>query len=337
MSVAQTEAMVLDVKGLQTVFFTNSGLFRAVDDVSFHVRRGETLAIVGESGCGKSVTALSIMRLVPNPPGKIVGGSIMLEGSDLLGLDEDKMREVRGNRISMIFQEPMTSLNPVMRIGDQITEAVRLHRPMTAKQAWDQAVEMLRLVRIPEPERRALEYPHQLSGGMRQRAMIAMALACRPALLIADEPTTALDVTIQAQILALVLELQQELGMALILITHDLGVVAQTAQRVIVMYAGKKVEEADVEALFANPRHPYTRGLMASIPAVPSLGGNADVRLVEIPGMVPSLTRLPKGCAFAPRCEFAIARCREEYPPLENFGVDHWAACWRAAEIAAVP
>jgi peptide/nickel transport system ATP-binding protein len=337
MSEAQTEAMVLDVKGLQTVFFTNSGLFRAVDDVSFHVRRGKTLAIVGESGCGKSVTALSIMRLVPNPPGKIVGGSIMLEGSDLLGLDEDKMREVRGNRISMIFQEPMTSLNPVMRIGDQITEAVRLHRPMTAKQAWGQAVEMLRLVRIPEPERRALEYPHQLSGGMRQRAMIAMALACRPALLIADEPTTALDVTIQAQILALVLELQQELGMALILITHDLGVVAQTAQRVIVMYAGKKVEEADVEALFANPRHPYTRGLMASIPAVPSLGGNADVRLVEIPGMVPSLTRLPKGCAFAPRCEFAIARCREEYPPLENFGVDHWAACWRAAEIAAVP
>jgi peptide/nickel transport system ATP-binding protein len=337
MSEAQNDATVLDVKSLQTVFFTNSGLFRAVDDVSFSVRRGETLAIVGESGCGKSVTALSIMRLVPNPPGKIVGGSIMLEGTDLLGLDDDKMREVRGNRISMIFQEPMTSLNPVMRIGDQITEAVRLHRTMTHKAAWDQAVQMLRLVRIPEPERRALEYPHQLSGGMRQRAMIAMALACRPALLIADEPTTALDVTIQAQILALVLELQQELGMALILITHDLGVVAQTAQRVIVMYAGKKVEEADVEALFANPRHPYTRGLMASIPAVPSLGGKADVRLVEIPGMVPSLTRLPKGCAFAPRCEFAIARCREEYPPLENFGADHWAACWRAAEIAVVP
>jgi peptide/nickel transport system ATP-binding protein len=337
MSEVQTEATVLDVKGLQTVFFTNSGLFKAVDDISFSVRRGETLAIVGESGCGKSVTALSVMRLVPDPPGRIVGGSIMLEGTDLLGLDEDSMRQIRGNRISMIFQEPMTSLNPVMRIGDQITEAVRLHRPMSRKQASAIAVEMLRLVRIPEPERRALEYPHQLSGGMRQRAMIAMALACRPALLIADEPTTALDVTIQAQILALVLELQQELGMALILITHDLGVVAQTAQRVIVMYAGKKVEEADVEALFANPRHPYTRGLMASIPAVPSLGGNADVRLVEIPGMVPSLTRLPKGCAFAPRCEFAIARCREEYPPLENFGVDHWAACWRAAEIAAVP
>jgi peptide/nickel transport system ATP-binding protein len=330
----ETQATVLDVKGLRTVFFTNSGLFRAVDDVSFTVRRGETLAIVGESGCGKSVTALSIMRLVPDPPGRIVGGSIMLEGTDLLALDENRMRAIRGNRMSMIFQEPMTSLNPVMRIGDQIAEAVRLHRPTSRKQAWEQAVNMLRLVRIPEPERRALEYPHQLSGGMRQRAMIAMALACRPALLIADEPTTALDVTIQAQILALVLELQQELGMGLILITHDLGVVAQTAQRVIVMYAGKKVEEADVETLFANPRHPYTRGLMASIPAVPSLSAKTDARLVEIPGMVPSLTRLPKGCAFAPRCEFAIARCREEYPPLESCGANHLAACWRAAEIA---
>ena len=293
MSGPATEATVLDVKNLQTVFFTNSGLFRAVDDVSFHVRRGETLAIVGESGCGKSVTALSIMRLVPDPPGRIVGGSIMLEGTDLLKLDESEMREIRGNRISMIFQEPMTSLNPVMRIGDQITEAVRLHRDMTRQQAWEQAVEMLRLVRIPEPARRAEEYPHQLSGGMRQRAMIAMALACRPALLIADEPTTALDVTIQAQILALVLDLQQELGIALILITHDLGVVAQTAQRVIVMYAGRKVEEADVEVLFADPRHPYTRGLMASIPAVPSFQGKADARLTEIPGAVPSLISLP--------------------------------------------
>jgi peptide/nickel transport system ATP-binding protein len=331
------EATVLEVKGLQTVFFTNSGLFKAVDDVSFSVRRGETLAIVGESGCGKSVTALSVMRLVPDPPGRIVGGSVMLEGSDLLALDENRMRQIRGNRISMIFQEPMTSLNPVMRIGDQITEAVRLHRPMPPRQAWHQAVEMLRLVRIPVPERRALEYPHQLSGGMRQRAMIAMALACRPALLIADEPTTALDVTIQAQILALVLELQKELGMGLVLITHDLGVVAQTAQRVIVMYAGKKIEEADVETLFASPRHPYTRGLMASIPAVPSPGTKADARLIEIPGMVPSLTGLPKGCAFAPRCRFAIARCREEYPPLQTFGADHLAACWRAAEIAGPP
>jgi peptide/nickel transport system ATP-binding protein len=337
MSEAKTEATVLDVKGLRTVFFTNSGLFKAVDDVSFSVGRGQTLAIVGESGCGKSVTALSIMRLVPNPPGKIVGGSVMLEGTDLLGLDESEMRAIRGDRISMIFQEPMTSLNPVMRIGDQITEAVRLHRPMTRKEAWNQAVEMLRLVRIPVPERRALEYPHQLSGGMRQRAMIAMALACRPALLIADEPTTALDVTIQAQILALILDLQKELGMGLVLITHDLGVVAQTAQRVIVMYAGKKVEEADVETLFAHPLHPYTRGLMASIPTVPSLGAKAGARLVEIPGMVPSLTNLPKGCAFAPRCELAIQRCREEYPPLQAWGADHLAACWRAAETARSP
>jgi peptide/nickel transport system ATP-binding protein len=337
MSEPQMEEKVLDVKGLRTVFFTNSGLFKAVDDVSFSVRRGETLAIVGESGCGKSVTALSVMRLVPDPPGRIVGGSIMLEGTDLLGLDESEMRAIRGNRISMIFQEPMTSLNPVMRIGDQITEAVRLHRQMSRKEATAKAVEMLRLVKIPEAERRAQEYPHQLSGGMRQRAMIAMALACRPALLIADEPTTALDVTIQAQILALILELQKELGMGLVLITHDLGVVAQTAQRVIVMYAGRKVEEADVENLFASPRHPYTRGLMASIPSLPSLSTNADAPLVEIPGMVPSLTNLPKGCAFAPRCGLVMARCREEYPPLQAWDENHLAACWRAAETARSP
>ncbi|MBA2399971.1 MAG: ABC transporter ATP-binding protein [Bradyrhizobium sp.] len=336
MTKAGAEDTVLDVKNLQTVFFTASGLFRAVDDVSFHVRRGETLAIVGESGCGKSVSALSIMRLVPDPPGRIVGGSVTLEGTDLLGIDEAAMRKIRGNRMSMIFQEPMTSLNPVMRIGDQITEVVRLHQDMTAKEAWTKAVEMLRLVRIPEPERRAHEYPHQLSGGMRQRAMIAMALACRPVLLIADEPTTALDVTIQAQILALIVDLQKTLGTGLILITHDLGVVAQTAQRVIVMYAGKKVEEATVEALFENPRHPYTRGLMASMPAVISLGAKEDVRLTEIPGMVPSLTNLPPGCAFAPRCQFAIDRCRVEYPPLQDFG-NHWAACWRAAEMVAAP
>ena len=326
--------LVLEVNSLKTVFFTNSGLFKAVDDVSFHVRRGETLAIVGESGCGKSVTALSVMRLVPDPPGRIVGGSIVLEGTDLLALDEDEMRAIRGNRISMIFQEPMTSLNPVMRIGDQITEALRLHQDITSKEAWKQAVDMLRLVRIPEPERRALEYPHQLSGGMRQRAMIAMALACRPALLIADEPTTALDVTIQAQILALMVDLQKRLGTGLILITHDLGVVAQTAQRVVVMYAGRKVEEATVEALFENPMHPYTRGLMASMPAVISLGAETETRLTEIPGMVPSLTNLPPGCAFAPRCPLAIDRCRAEYPPLQEFGGRHLAACWRAAEMA---
>jgi peptide/nickel transport system ATP-binding protein len=337
MTEAGTEATVLEVKNLQTVFFTNSGLFKAVDDVSFTVRRGETLAIVGESGCGKSVSALSIMRLVPDPPGRIVGGSVTLEGTDLLVVSDAEMRRIRGNRISMIFQEPMTSLNPVMRIGDQITEVVQLHRSMTNKEAWTQAVEMLRLVRIPEPERRALEYPHQLSGGMRQRAMIAMALACRPALLIADEPTTALDVTIQAQILALIVDLQKTLGTGLILITHDLGVVAQTAQRVIVMYAGKKVEEASVEALFEDPKHPYTRGLMASMPAVISLGAKEDVRLNEIPGMVPSLTNLPPGCAFAPRCAFAIDRCRAEYPPLEDFGGDHFAACWVAAEMVTAP
>jgi peptide/nickel transport system ATP-binding protein len=337
MTEAREDETVLDVRNLQTVFFTNSGLFRAVDDVSFTVRRGETLAIVGESGCGKSVSALSIMRLVPDPPGRIVGGSVTLEGTDLLGVSDAEMRKIRGNRMSMIFQEPMTSLNPVMRIGDQITEVVQLHRSMTNKEAWKQAVEMLRLVRIPEPERRAQEYPHQLSGGMRQRAMIAMALACRPALLIADEPTTALDVTIQAQILALIVDLQQKLGTGLILITHDLGVVAQTAQRVIVMYAGKKVEEATVEALFENPRHPYTRGLMASMPAVISLGAKEDVRLNEIPGMVPSLTNLPPGCAFAPRCPLAIDRCRAEYPPLEDFGDHHFAACWRAAELVAAP
>ncbi|MDP1868732.1 MAG: ABC transporter ATP-binding protein [Bradyrhizobium sp.] len=337
MNEVPVDDMVLEVKNLQTVFFTSSGLFKAVDDISFSIRRGETLAIVGESGCGKSVTALSIMRLVPDPPGRIVGGSVALEGTDLLGLDEAEMRAIRGNRISMIFQEPMTSLNPVIRIGDQITEAVRLHRKLTAKEAWNKAVEMLRLVRIPEPEQRAREYPHQLSGGMRQRAMIAMALACRPALLIADEPTTALDVTIQAQILALIVELQKELGTGLILITHDLGVVAQTAQRVIVMYAGKKVEEATVEALFENPRHPYTRGLMASMPAVATFGSNSDARLVEIPGMVPSLTNLPPGCAFAPRCSLAIDRCRTEYPPLQDWGDHHFAACWRAAETANTP
>ncbi len=276
------------------------------------------------------------MRLVPDPPGRIVGGSVMLEGTDLLELDEAEMREIRGNRISMIFQEPMTSLNPVMRIGDQIAEVIRLHREIKPREAWKQAVDMLRLVRIPEPERRALEYPHQMSGGMRQRAMIAMALACRPALLIADEPTTALDVTIQAQILALIVDLQQRLGTGLILITHDLGVVAQTAQRVIVMYAGRKVEEATVEALFENPRHPYTRGLMASMPEVITQGTRADARLTEIPGMVPSLTNLPPGCAFAPRCTLAIERCRAEYPPLQDFD-GHLAACWRADELVTPP
>ena len=326
---------VLEVEGLRTWFFTRRGVVRAVDDVSFTLREGETLAIVGESGCGKSITALSILGLVPSPPGRIVGGAVKLRGTDLLRVDEEAMRRVRGNEISMIFQEPMTSLNPVMTIGAQIAEALLLHESGMAKAAArDRAVEMLRLVRIPEPERRAVEYPHQLSGGMRQRAMIAMALACNPKVLIADEPTTALDVTIQAQILELVVDLQRRLGTAVILITHDLGVVAETADRVIVMYAGKKVEEAEVVALFDRPLHPYTVGLMGSIP---HLVGDATERLAEIPGMVPALTDLPPGCAFAPRCPMARDRCRAEAPPFVEWQPGHFSACWFAEELLAAP
>src|SRR6201995_4248860 len=266
---------VIDIKGLRTYLFTRSGIVKAVDDVSFSLRRGETLAVVGESGCGKSMTALSVMRLVPNPPGKIVGGSITLDGRDLLQLEESEMRDIRGNEISMIFQEPMTSLNPVLTIGHQIAEALRLHQDLSKSAASKKAVEMLRLVKIPEPAQRASEYPHQLSGGMRQRAMIAMALACNPRVLIADEPTTALDVTIQAQILDLMLAMQQKLGTSIVLITHDLGIVAETAQRVVVMYAGKKVEEAGVGPLFEEPMHPYTLGLMGSVPRL-SLAGASE-------------------------------------------------------------
>ena len=327
---------ILEVEGLKTYFFTRAGVVKAVDDVSFTLKRGETLAIVGESGCGKSMTALSIMRLVPTPPGRIVGGSVVLDGRDLLKLDEDAMREVRGNEISMIFQEPMTSLNPVMSIGEQIGEAIRLHQNLPESAIANKAVESLRLVRIPEPAQRANEYPHQLSGGMRQRAMIAMALACNPKVLVADEPTTALDVTIQAQILDLILELQHTLGTALILITHDLGIVAETAQRVIVMYAGRKVEEADVETLFESPLHPYTRGLVESIPRLPSMRGEATAagaRLAEIPGMVPALSHLPPGCLFAPRCALADPRCRETYPPYAEKRTGHWAACWHSDQL----
>src|SRR5499427_8567140 len=333
---AEQAATAIEVKGLQTYLFTRSGVVKAVDDVSFSLRRGETLAVVGESGCGKSMTALSIMRLVPNPPGKIVGGTITLDGRDLLQLDEAEMRDVRGNDISMIFQEPMTSLNPVLTIGHQITEALRLHQDLSKSAANEKAVDMLRLVKIPEAAQRAREYPHQLSGGMRQRAMIAMALACNPRVLIADEPTTALDVTIQAQILDLILELQKQLGTAVILITHNLGVVAETAQRVIVMYAGKKVEEAPVDDLFAHPQHPYTRGLMASIPRLAVMLGereSAPERLQEIPGMVPALSDLPPGCVFAPRCAFAEDRCRAAFPAYEEKRSGHWAACWRSREI----
>jgi len=321
---------------LKTWFFTRDGIVRAVDGVSFQVMPGETLAIVGESGCGKSVTALSVLRLVPSPPGRIVGGHIRFGGRDLLALSEAEMRDVRGNEISMIFQEPMTSLNPVMTIGAQISETLRLHQDLSKSAAFDKAIDMLRLVRIPEPKQRAREYPHQLSGGMRQRAMIAMALACNPKVLIADEPTTALDVTIQAQILDLILELQQRLGTAVVLITHDLGVVAETAQRVIVMYAGRKVEEAEVEPLFGEPLHPYTHGLLGSIPQLALLGGGsaaANGRLQEIPGMVPALNNLPPGCSFAPRCPFADDRCRSFYPPYEQKRPGHWAACWHSEKL----
>ena len=321
----------LEVEDLGTWFYTRQGIVKAVDGVDFKVASGETLAIVGESGCGKSMTALSLMRLIPDPPGRIVSGAIRLAGRDLLKLSEEEMRRVRGNDISMIFQEPMTSLNPVMTIGKQIAEALVLHRDMNRKQALARAVEMLDLVRIPATAQRAREYPHQLSGGMRQRAMIAMALACNPKVLIADEPTTALDVTIQAQILDLILELQKEFGAAVILITHDLGVVAETAHRVIVMYAGRKVEEAEVGELFARPLHPYTAGLMASIPRLDLLRGEARQevdRLQEIPGIVPPLFALPKGCAFAPRCPRADDLCRRERPVYEEKRPAHWAACW---------
>jgi peptide/nickel transport system ATP-binding protein len=321
---------VLEVEDLQTFFYTRRGLVRAVDRVSFAVGAGETLAIVGESGCGKSITALSVMGLVPSPPGRIVGGSVRLRGRDLLRLDAEAMRRVRGNEISMIFQEPMTSLNPVLTIGDQIAEALTLHQDLSRAAARDRAVEMLRLVRIPEPERRAREYPHQLSGGMRQRAIIAMALSCDPKVLIADEPTTALDVTIQAQILELVLELQERLGTAVVLITHDLGVVAETARRVVVLYAGRMVEEAEVTALFDGPLHPYTRGLLGSIPRLDEAEG---ARLQEIPGMVPALDALPEGCAFAPRCAMATERCRAEAPPWREMRPGHWSACWHAERL----
>ena len=327
---------LLVVDDLHTVFDLRQGEVRAVDGVSFALKPHETLAIVGESGCGKSITALSLMRLVPDPPGRIASGRVVLEGRDLLALDEEAMRDVRGKDLAMIFQEPMTSLNPVLTIGSQIAEVVLLHEKVSRKEAWAKAVDMLRLTRIPAPEQRAHEYPHQLSGGMRQRAMISMALACNPKVLIADEPTTALDVTIQAQILDLILDLQKKLGTAVILITHDLGVVAETAHRVIVMYAGKKVEEAPVEELFARPQHPYTHGLMASIPRLPLMRGETETegeRLQEIPGTVPALSNLPPGCVFAPRCAHAVDRCRAEYPPYEEKRPGHWAACWRSREL----
>ena len=307
----------------------------AVDGVSYDLRNGETLGVVGESGCGKSVTALSILRLIANPPGRIVGGAIRFEGTNLLDLTETQMESVRGNDISMIFQEPMTSLNPLLTVGRQISEAIALHQGLSRRDAMEKAIEMLRRVHIPEAEPRAHAYPHQMSGGMRQRVMIAMALSCNPKVLIADEPTTALDVTIQAQILDLMRELQDTLGTAIILITHDMGVVAETADRVVVMYAGRKVEEAGVDDLFEQPGHPYTLGLLGSIPHVDvaARSGVRRARLNEIKGMVPSLFSLPQGCSFAPRCGLATDACRAAYPPLLQHRPGHWIACWHADRL----
>jgi peptide/nickel transport system ATP-binding protein len=322
--------VVLAVRDLRTQFFTRDGVVRAVDGISFDLRRGETLCIVGESGCGKSVTALSILGLIPQSAGRIVEGSITFGGTELTTLSAHDMRQLRGNRISMIFQEPMTSLNPVMTVGAQIAESLQIHQKLRRRAAWNRAIEMLSLVRIAEPKRRVHEYPHQLSGGMRQRVMIAMALACNPQVLIADEPTTALDVTIQAQILNLMLELKERLGTAIILITHDLGVVAEIAQRVIVMYAGRIAEEASVDELLRNPKHPYTRGLIGSIPRRRATGAQRFIRgrLQEIAGIVPSLREDISGCAFAPRCDFANERCTLERPALDEIAPGHYAACW---------
>jgi oligopeptide/dipeptide ABC transporter ATP-binding protein len=330
-------ALVLEIDDLHTHFFTQAGVVRAVDGVSYSVRAGETLGVVGESGCGKSVTALSVLRLVANPPGRIVGGVVRFDGTNLLDLSESEMEAIRGNEISMIFQEPMTSLNPLMTCGQQISEAISLHQGLGPREAMAKAVDMLRRVSIPEPERRVHAYPHQLSGGMRQRVMIAMALSCNPKVLIADEPTTALDVTIQAQILELMRELQETFGTAIILITHDMGVVAENADRVVVMYAGRKVEEADAKTLFENPGHPYTRSLLGSIPKL-DVAAHTDAhrnRLNEIKGMVPALFNLPKGCAFAPRCEFATDECRAAYPPLVQHQPGHAIACWHADRLLA--
>jgi peptide/nickel transport system ATP-binding protein len=326
---------LLDVENLQTHFLTPDGIVRAVDGVSFAVGRGETVAVVGESGSGKSVMANSILRLVPQPPGKIAG-RIRFEGEDLLALPERAMRSIRGNRISMVFQEPMTSLNPVLTVGSQIAEPLRLHQRLGGREVARRAVEMLSLVGIAEPHRRASEYPHQLSGGMRQRVMIAIALACNPQLLIADEPTTALDVTIQAQILDLMADLKRRVGAAIIIITHDLGVVAEIAERVIVMYAGRKVEEAKVADLFRTPRHPYTQGLLAAVPRLGSSLASVGGRLAEIRGTVPSLKQRIPGCVFASRCAQAHDVCRAVAPALEEKAAGHFAACHFApAEMVA--
>lgn len=318
--------MLLEIKGLKTHFRTEDGIGKAVDDVSYSVGRGEILGIVGESGSGKSVTALSVMRLIPDPPGKIVSGEILFKGQNLLDLKDDEMRKIRGNDIGMIFQEPMTSLNPVFTIGNQIMEAILLHQKVSKKEALEKAIEMLALVGIPKPEDRVDDYPHQFSGGMRQRVMIAMALSCNPSLLIADEPTTALDVTIQAQILELMINVKDKVGDAsIMLITHDLGVVAEVCHRVVVMYCGKVMEQAEIKTLFRDPMHPYTMGLMGSIPRV----DQKKERLEVIDGVVPSIFSLPQGCNFQDRCKYKFEKCSQE-PELFDLGNNHYSRCWRA-------
>jgi oligopeptide/dipeptide ABC transporter ATP-binding protein len=319
---------LLQVLGLKTYFFTFEGIAKAVDDISIHLDKGETLGLVGESGCGKSVTAQSVMRLIPEPPGKIVGGTILFDGVKLLDLSMKQIRTIRGKRISMIFQEPMTSLNPVYTIGDQISEMFMLHEKLSRHESWEKSIEILKKVQIPEAKKRAHEYPHQLSGGMRQRAMIAMALSCNPEILIADEPTTALDVTIQAQIIDLMMQLKEEFEAAIMLITHDLGVIVEIAQRVVVMYAGKAVEEGQTEAILEDPKHPYTRGLLKSIPKLGDRARYGRQRLQEISGIVPSLYELPPGCSFCPRCPEAMAMCRDRTPELVDLGDGHRVRCW---------
>lgn len=323
------EDRLLAIDGLQTYFYPPEGVVKAVDGVSFNIPRGKCIGILGESGCGKSVTAMSVMRLIPDPPGKIVAGSVFFEDTDLLKIPLSRMRKIRGNKISVIFQEPMTALNPVYSLGEQIGDIYRAHKSVSKKDSLDKAIEMLQLVGIPSPERRICDYPHQLSGGMRQRAMIAMALVCRPKLLIADEPTTALDVTIQAQILDLVVKLQEELKMTVMLITHDLGVISEMADEVVVMYAGLVVERAPIDVLFSSPLHPYTLGLMKSLPRLGDKYLYGEQPLPEMKGMVPNLAHLPSGCLFAPRCSEAMGRCHNERPPIFTMNKEHEARCWR--------
>ena len=318
-------AALLEIKDLRTYFFTTEGVVKAVDGVSYTVQEGETVALVGESGCGKTVSALSIMRLVPDPPGRIVGGQVLFQGRDLLQLQDEEIRQIRGREIAMIFQEPMTSLNPTLTIGRQLTEILEVHLKMSAEDAAKRATELLKLVGISDPERRLPQYPHQFSGGMRQRVMIAMALACNPKLILADEPTTALDVTIQAQILELMKELSQRFGVAMVIITHNLGVVARYADRVNVMYAGKVIEQGPSTEIYHNPRHPYTLGLLRS---VPRLDQPRKARLDPIDGQPPDLANLPLGCSFRPRCKFAIEKCATQVPPLMQVETGHLAACW---------